>query len=388
MYYRVNRGPVPSSCAECVFLKDCGGLDGTEFYKGCFQRCDRRCRDVVCDCVCPGAPVKFDEAWQEVGGICKPPIVCDQQALASLPPYYVPQIIHGSNRSSAFDAPWVSIPLLSVLSFGRKGCDIRFESRKSLCEAMKISVTSQIILSSVSKDWVIERFWADHRYRDLLPRLAALNFDAVTVPNFSFMLDTPRTNSLYNLSRIFRLTERMSESGITTVPHINASTESDWKKWEGVIKGLQDVRMVCMEFETGLSQSGLANRGRGVQFLQRFDRLQQVTGRRLHPVAIGGAGWMRELAGVADFFTAVDSTPFMKTVHRQSAITCTEGGRPHWRTRQCREGESLDSLLVENVGVHRRFVLTKAGLPLDELVTQPLLFGQDLKSQPEQIHSP
>ena len=132
------------------------------------------------------------------------------------------------------------------------------------------------------------------------------------------MLDTPRTNSLYNLSRIFRLTERMSENGITTVPHINASTESDWKKWEGVIKGLQDVRMVCMEFETGLSQSGLANRGRGVQFLQRFDRLQQVTGRRLHPVAIGGAGWMRELAGVADFFTAVDSTPFMKTVHQPS----------------------------------------------------------------------
>lgn len=382
MYYRVNPGPVPSSCAECVFLKDCGGLDGDDFKKGCFQRCDRRCREVVCDCVCPCAPVKFDEAWQEVGGICKPPRHCHQQPSGKLPPYYVPQIIHGSNRSNAFDARWVSVPLHSILSFGRRGCEVRFESKDALCEAMKISGSSRIILSSVSHDWVIEQFWADHRYRSLLPRLSALEFDAVTVPNFSFMLDTPRTNALYNLSRIFCLIERMSDSGITTVPHINASTDGDWRKWENVVRSVPNIKMIGMEFQTGLS-----DRTRGSRFLQRLDRLQQASGRRLHPIAAGGAGWMRELASISDTFTAIDSTPFMKTVKRQAAIAFTQGGRPHWHTRRTSESEPLDELLLENVEVHRKFVLNKAGLPIDGLLTQPLLFGSIQKNSPDQIRN-
>lgn len=370
MYFRVNPAPVPSSCAECVFLKDCGGLDGEEFNKGCFQRCDRRCRNVVCDCVCPGAPVQFDEAWLEVEGICKPPISCSQQHSTTLPPFYVPQIIHGSNRLKAFDARWVSIPLLSILSFGRRGCDIRFDTRESLCAALKISINSHIILSSVSHDWVIEKFWADHRYRNLLPRIAALNFEAMTVPNFSFMLDVPRTNALYNLSRIFRLIERMSDNGITTVPHINASTGGDWEKWERIVASIPNIKMVGVEFQTGLS-----DQARGIKFLQRLDRLQEATGRRLHPIAAGGAGWMKELSSITDSFTAVDSTPFMKTVKRQAAISFAIGGRPRWHTRRTYEGEALDELLVENVEAHRNFVLRKAGLPVEELLTQPLLFG-------------
>jgi len=351
MYYRVNQAPLPASCAECAYLKDCGGLDGEAFHVGCFQRCERRCRNKICDCVCPGALVGFEEAWGEVGGICTPPTSCHQLPSTKLMPYYIPQVKHGSRRHENFQSEWVAVPLLSILSFSKYGCRIRFESKAELCESLKISRQSKIVLTCVSQDPIIEKFWQNHRYYSLLSRIYNLEFHAVTVPNFSLMLDTPRTNSLYNISRIYRMIERMSEAGIVTVPHLNASTQADWKKWENVLSMHRETQVVAMEFETGLGSS----RERGKHYLRCIDNLQQILGRRLHPIAVGAGSWLGEFAAIFDSFTVIDSTPFMKTVHFQVPYKNERQTTLHWRTERQHSETLLDGLLERNVETYRQF---------------------------------
>ncbi len=48
MFYPVNPNGVPS-CADCGFLDECGGLDGDDFHRGCFQRCNTHCALHGCD---------------------------------------------------------------------------------------------------------------------------------------------------------------------------------------------------------------------------------------------------------------------------------------------------------------------------------------------------
>jgi hypothetical protein len=54
-----------------------------------------------------------------------------------------------------------------------------------------------VIVSSIAPDQPLEDFWASHISEGTLQQLASLRLLAMTVPNFSFMLDVPRINSLY-----------------------------------------------------------------------------------------------------------------------------------------------------------------------------------------------
>lgn len=351
----VNPNEVPSSCAECGFLDVCGGLEGDAFDRGCFQRCNTYCAVYGCDVVCPSVPLLFGEFFADVGGICVPPceplVMFDSKVL----PVYIPQINHGWQRDECLDEPWVTVPLYVVAGRDRKQrYDVRFRSADELRKALRVSPRTKIIVTSVTPDSYIEDFWAEHNVKQIPSKLAAIGIAAMTVPNYSFMLDVPRTNSLYNMSRIFRAAEAISSAGISTILHLNASTKKDWERWLGVLKDQEHLSCVCLEFQTGTGVREI-----GDKCLAGLIDLQNSLGRGLHPFVLAGGGRMPELQKHFRSFTAVDATPFMKTIKRQFLYNVN--GAWKWRRRATPVGASLSSRLAKNIERHRIRQLERIG---------------------------
>ena len=187
--------------------------------------------------MCPSTPLLFGQLFGDVGGICVPPrqplVAFNPQSL----PFYIPQINHGSQRTTLLKEPWVTVPLYIVAGRDQKRrYDVRFKSGDDLRAELRLAPQTNIIVTSVTPDRYIEDFWEEHNVKRIPEKLAALRIAAMTTPNFSFMRDVPRTNSLYNLLRIFRAAEAISQAGIPTVLHLNASINKDWERWLGVLK--------------------------------------------------------------------------------------------------------------------------------------------------------
>jgi hypothetical protein len=210
-----------------------------------------------------------------------------------------------------------------------------------------LSNETEIVATSVGHDQPLEDFWAEHVQRDILPSLAQLNLKAMTVPNYSFMVDVQRINSLYNLTRIYRLSERMTAAEIPTVMHLQASTRRDWMRWATVLRDQPMLSVVALEFQTGARRQKFGN-----HYYAGLVRLQDEVGRSLHPLVIGGSGRVRDLARHFDSFSICDSTPFMKTVYRQEILAAkiAAGGSVQHPTEP---GDSLSDLFAHNITARR-----------------------------------
>ena len=345
----------PSSCGECSLLAECGGLEGEAFSVGCFQRCTAQCQFGWCDMVCPCLHLNFAELIEEVGGLCHPPqrelIPC---ALNDLP-FYVPHVEHGSRRSEALAERVVSVPLTALVGMNRGGrYVVRYDTPEAMRDGLRISRDTAVVVSSVAPDRYIEDFWAWHERNDTLAHLASLRLCAMTVPNYSFMTDVPRPNSLYNLTRIFRVAERISASGIPTVLHLQASNRRDWSRWGSVLRDQPQSRHVALEFQTGARR-----RETGDKYFFGLVELQNELSRPLHPIVMAGGFRIRDFAGHFDAFTIADSTPFIKTMKRKILLHSTNGG---WRSYPTEHHECLNHLLAQNVTVHRARMLHRGGL--------------------------
>jgi hypothetical protein len=366
---RANRISPASSCHECAFLDVCGGWDDEKREQGCFQRCER-CYDEPCDCVCPNNLIWMDRAFEDVQGICTPPREMHLPQFGSEAlPTYLPQIYHGGKRSRRLMEPWVSIPLHYVSRHRKNGqMDLLFESGEELRRKMGLSQNTKIILSSVCPDHYIEAFWASWRSRGLLEIISRWGLSGMTTPNYSITLDTPRINALWNISRIFRMIDWISEHGIPVISHINASTRSDWRKWTEVLRSFPGVRFVSTEFQTGLGNShdGHAARDR---YIGNLSELQESCGGRIHPIVHGGAGSIPQLASIFPTFTIVDATPFLKTEHR-FRLEDTHY-RMRWRFVSTAPTEDLSERLAHNIAAQRAWLYEKNGLTPNGRTVQP-----------------
>lgn len=273
-------------------------------------------------------------------------------------PLYIPQINHGGRRDKDLDEPWVTVPLYVLARRDRRQRYlVRFQSGEELRRALRVPAHTKIIVTSAVPDNYIEDFWAEHRVRQVPERLAALGLSAMTVPNYSFMLDVPRTNSLYNLSRIFRAAEAISAAGIPTLPHLNASTKKDWERWLEVLRDQPHISGVSLEFQTGTSHQEI-----GDKYFAGLIDLQQLLGRPLHPFVLAGGGRLGALQKHFQSFTVIDSTPFFKTMKRQILVPFQGGAK--WRRRRTAPGASLSSRLATNIERHRNRFLSQLGLPI------------------------
>lgn len=362
--YPVNPNEVPS-CAECGFLDECGGLEGDAFRSGCFQRCNTFCALHGCDMVCPSVPLLLGEYFEDVGGICVPP----QRKLVEFStvnaPLYIPQINHGWPGDALLREPWITIPLYFLARRDRRQrYRVRFSCSDDLRRALGVPRETKIIVTSVVPDAHIEDFWAEYRVRHVLETIAQLKIEAMTVPNYSFMVNVPRTNSLYNLSRIFRVSEAISGAGIPTILHLNASTPKDWDRWRGVLTDQSHITAVCTEFQTGTSQRAV-----GDIYFDRLVALQDSIGRDLHPFVLAGGGRLKQLRQKFHSFTIIDSVPFFKTIKRQLLYE----GVWKWRRRKTQLGASLTPRLATNIERYRNRLLARLGITWQTRTGQLLL---------------
>jgi Domain of unknown function (DUF4417) len=345
MYQIPYRPRPPHSCDGCGFLDECGGLDGPEYAVGCFRRCAEHCQYHGCDLACPCLHLTFPDLLEEAGGLWAPP----EKELISLGldamlPQYVPQICHGGRRNTVLDEPIVAVPLSALVGRARGGkYDVRYDSPEAARQRLKLAAATEIVVISVAPDQIIEDFWESHVTRSILPKLAKLRLRAMTVPNFSFMVDVPRINSLRNVSRMFRVADRMSSAGIPTLLHIQASTKRDWVRWADVLREQPRCETIVAEFQTGTSTKKI-----GDPYFHGLAELQQNIGRKLHLIAVAGGGRIQEMENEFPSSTVVDSTPFIKTVHRQVLVRIGPS-RWKWRSVYTAEDESLSARLKHNV---------------------------------------
>jgi len=346
----------PKSCAECSFLADgCGGLRGKDFDEGCFKRCVNHCAKFGCDTVCPNNALLFADYCEDVGGLGVTPKFSLHSPGPEQFPVYIPQICHGSCRSVPLNEDWISIPLYTVTQKDRRGrFRVRFKTPEEMRDFLKIANHTKILITGVGPDQVIEDFWEHHVVNELPNRLAQLGVAAVTAPNYSFMRDVPRHNSLYNLTRIFRISERLSEAGLATVPHLNASNDMDWSRWLDFYREQDGMSCCCVEYQTGARCRDFGN-----WYFSKLVEMQEKLGRPIHPIALGGSGRFLDFENNFSSYTIIDSTPFMKTMKRKELINMM--GRWKWRKRPTKPYATLNGLLAINIRNHRLRQLTRIG---------------------------
>jgi hypothetical protein len=207
----------------------------------------------------------------------------------------------------------------------------------------------KIIVTSVAPDCHLEDLWSEHQIEKILSKIANLRILAMSVPNFSFMSDVPRTNALYNFGRILRIAERMSEVGIATILHLNASNAHDWERWFQVLKHQPSTVHVCLEFQTGTGEKAI-----GDAYYHGLCTLQQELGRRLHPVVLAGMGRVQAFkVHFKGSFTIIDSMPFLKTLKRRS-LFISASGKGFWRRKLTPPGKYLDAEMASNLRNYER----------------------------------
>ena len=130
----------------------------------------------------------------------------------------------------------------------------------------------------------------------------------------------------------------------------------DWARWAEVLKVQPNVRLVALEFQTGASQHAVGSR-----YYFGLVGLQQELGRPLHPVLFAAGGRINELGKDFESFSLVDSTPFLKTVHRQFLVQLPNN-RWIWRPQPSKPGEPLHVLLASNIANHRARMLQRTTL--------------------------
>src|SRR5690606_30898396 len=132
-------------------------------------------------------------------------------------------IYHGSRRQQALDAEVVALRLSDVVNFRAK--TPKFASREALCEAFRLDPNCSIILTGVDHDSRIEPWWTLGSARPaIIQGLVALGVTLVTTPNFSLILDHPRTDDMHAMKRIAILFAEFLEHGMAAALHPNGRT--------------------------------------------------------------------------------------------------------------------------------------------------------------------
>jgi hypothetical protein len=176
--------------------------------------------------------------------------------------------------------------------------------------------------------------------------LAQIGAEHITAPNFSFPLDVPRIDNLLNRSRSLKTAEELAKAGMSVIPHLNAVTATDWEFWRDFLKEHDEITTVAKEFQTGTARVTTARWHIGY-----LRRLEDVLGRQLHIVAVGGRRYLPLLHKLSAV-TIVDSVPFMKAMYRRAL--CRREGR--WSVEQTQRDAPLDDLLATNIEEYARAI--------------------------------
>jgi Domain of unknown function (DUF4417) len=329
-------------CRACCFLAECGGLDGTLDFFGCHRASPEVCRanGWTCPQCSPGEFLRRKAAVRaRVRGAAARP----NGPLVPLPAY-VGNLQHRYRWTGRLAQSVVAIPTPEVIGGRGRSFGPKFKTLDELRRKFHLGPDTQVLLVSVTTDPFLEQYWRWAKETRAVERLAELGVAGITVPNFSFFSDAPRFHHLYNRGRLEACLNELAAAAVPVIPHIHALTAGDLEYWRAWLREHVEVRHVCREFQTGNDEEAI----------NEIARLQDEIGRALHPVIVGGARFAARLRDLFTHSTIVDSTPFMKGVHRQRAVECD--GRVAWESHPTRTARAAGALVRHNIELYGAIV--------------------------------
>jgi len=251
-------------------------------------------------------------------------------------PHYIPTFYHGFPDTKPIELEWVALPLHYLFkSESGDGIKCPTADRDKLRASFGLHQKTRIMVTGPGPDQLIEDFWRFHQYSDLMGLLKAWDIELFTVPNYSFFTDAPALHHHYNRSRILRVAERAAEAGVRSVLHLNALHKTTWQGWEDLIRNHDEIKHVCMEFQTGYASPEV-----GLAALGELAKIQQNIQRPLHPILIGAARFCGFIGKHFRSCTIVDAQPFINTFNRKMFKAMPREGSD-WLFRSTKHRESI-----------------------------------------------
>lgn len=326
-------------CPSCPHRETCGGLSLEASIIDCLDLCCGRPEQ--CTRVCRNDAQRFVAQVREVSGFDLSNIERVPRFDLSFSNEIIPLVYHGSRRSVPRLGPIFCLRLSDVVDFARRS--LRFHTRDELCHAFQIASTGQLILTGVNHDHLIEPWWTlgEDRLR-LIDELRQLGIFAVTTPNFSVVLDNPRTDDLHAMKRIAITFAEFQRMGVPAALHPNGRTARDFARWLEFVSERKEVSVLAYEFITGP----------GTAFRRKFhlERLAEIASGAGRPLDIIVRGDPHVIPFLRRYFRRVlyiDTTAFIKTLKRQKAERLSNS-KLRWVASPTYVGHDIDELYAHN----------------------------------------
>lgn len=293
-------------CSVCPIVDRCGGLhcehppfDCLDFCCGGKANCTTVCRNNI----------GFINQYAEANAFYLDRLPLVRSVAPDFSHKIVPMIYHGSKRKSPFSEEVACLRLYDLIDF-KRGTS-RFSNERELRTTFKLGQQTQIVLSGVDHDPKIEAIWRlGSRRASVFAELAKLPIIGVSTPNFSCVLDRPRTDDLHSIARIAQIFNEMAIAGLPVWLHPNARTAHDMERWwREFISPRDDIHTIAYEFITG---SGLINR-----MPEHCKWLNSLAKRRDLSIVIRGNPLAIDLLSDFKNITYIESTSFVKATKRQ-----------------------------------------------------------------------
>lgn len=342
-----ERYSIALGCPTCPHRGICGGLSVSDPMVDCFELCCANPES--CTRVCRNNPQRFVDQVREIAGFDLGNVSRTESLPVTLVSDIIPLVYHGGRRGRPLAQSVFALRLADLIDF-RSG-ELRFRTRGELCRAFQVDSSGQIVLTGVNHDHLIEPWWAlgDARRR-LIQGMRMLGIAAVTAPNFSLVLDNPRTNDLHAIKRIAITFAEFQEGGIPCAVHCHGRTSHDFERWRKFIAEREEVSMVAYEFTTG---PGTALRKHF--HLSELGRLAQGARRDLDIIIRGDPQVIPSLRRYFRKVIYIDTTAFMKTMKRQRAERVSNS-RLEWISSPTAVGEDIDTLFDHNISEQTAFL--------------------------------
>ncbi|WP_347355157.1 hypothetical protein [Mesorhizobium australafricanum] len=282
------------------------------------------------------------QQMREVGGFGFEDIRRTAVCCAHLSADIVPLIYHGSSRTTALAGKAFALRLPDLVDFKRG--KLHFETREALCQAYRVDPLADLILTGVNHDHRIEPWWTLGEQRiPIIKAMKAVGIALVTAPNFSLLLDNPRTDDLHAMKRIAITFEEFQREGLPCALHPNGRTYRDFERWSKFIADRSEIEKISYEFITGSGQK------LRTQFhLDRLADLAKASGRALDIVVRGDPQVIPFLRQCYRRVIYIETNAFMKTLKRRRAERL-DNNALRWPPAPTVFGETVDKLLSHNV---------------------------------------
>nr|WP_246780489.1 DUF4417 domain-containing protein [Rhizobium sp. AQ_MP] len=258
-------------------------------------------------------------------------------------------IYHGTSRHRAASGSVFALRLHDVVDFSQ--AKLRYSTREALTAAFKIDVSAKIVLSGVDHDERIEPWWTlQDRRTSILDDLRELGIDLVTAPNFSLLLDKPRTDDLHAIKRIAIVWREFEQSGIACALHVNSRTLHDFERWSRFIQERDEIGIISYEFITGAGK-----RARRQFHIDGLSRIAQQSGRPLDIVVRGDPDVVTQLRQSFRRVVYIDTMAYMKTIKRRRASR-SGNAKLGWHPVKTATPAELDDLLDHNLSEQTLFL--------------------------------